>query len=683
MKNKLLIGKILLTIILTFTLMSIANAQIYGEMNWLTAIGSSDIGYDMVYSTYVDSSGIYIMGSTDQAALFGGGYDHSYGTVNPAVSNIFITKLDSTGQTKLWTTILASTGAQSPVKIYIDSAHNVYVTGYTDSTGFSGGTDNLYGTRGSDDTFVTKLDSTGVKQWTTIIASVAGKRDQPWAGVVVDGSGNIFVAGMTDATTGFSGGTTHSYGTLTWGGMYIVKLNNNGVKQWATVAGDNGEGSSQAFGITMDGAGNIFVSGTSNDNPSSDNIGSFAGGVDNNYGTVGGTDAVIMKLDSTGAKLWTTAIGSALLGNFDAASKISADAGFLYVAGYTSDSAHIGGAPDKTYGTSGGSTDGFVVKLDSTTGAKQWITVLASTTGSSIPENIFYGSDKYGNVKIYVSGYSGADFAGGPNTTYGTLSENTNFNPFIIGLDTNGDLKWNVMLGSGNDTYNDAAGLFEYQNKIYLAGYADPMSIFGGGPDTTIGATGGYDCFVGGLTEVGYWKIDSQSGYTFTLPNGTDVSSTGQASAVTIFVNNTTSGLVGELDINFSAAMDDITLPNIASASDVPGGKALMHNLEAYPSAVTGKWILVPKLEDSLGPYHCPNAEVLADITTSCDSVDLEPSFTEVSIDGQDYYKMENQGGGNQDGGGETVPEFSDYAMFAILVVIAGGFFAMRRKSAL
>jgi hypothetical protein len=85
-------------------------------------------------------------------------------------------------------------------------------------------------------------------------------------------------------------------------------------------------------------------------------------------------------------------------------------------------------------------------------------------------------------------------------------------------------------------------------------------------------------------------------------------------------------------------------------------------------------------------PYHCPSAATLADVSTSCTDVDLSPSYMTVTIGEIVYFKMSNQGGGNQGGGGGgggSVPEFSDYAMFAIMATAGLGFFAMRRKSSI
>jgi parallel beta-helix repeat protein len=177
------------------------------------------------------------------------------------------------------------------------------------------------------------------------------------------------------------------------------------------------------------------------------------------------------------------------------------------------------------------------------------------------------------------------------------------------------------------------------------------------------------------------YLIMLQPGYTFTLSDNTDVTVVPQNISQTVYVTKTGTGLVGELGIDFSAATDDITLPTIISDTSLSEGKAVMHNLASYPSTVTNKWLLVPETTGS--PYHCPSATSLAEVTTGCSGVDLSPTYTEVSIDGHAYYRMANQGGGNNggSGGGDSgVPEFSDYALIAMLALVGLGFFSMGKK---
>jgi hypothetical protein len=97
-----------------------------------------------------------------------------------------------------------------------DANGNVYVTGFT-SVGLDGNT-----LTGTSDFFITKYDSSGVKQFTKQLG-VSG-RDTSGFSVASDANGNVFVAGTT-----FGGLDGNSLtGTSDF---FVTKYNSSGVKQ--------------------------------------------------------------------------------------------------------------------------------------------------------------------------------------------------------------------------------------------------------------------------------------------------------------------------------------------------------------------------------------------------------------------------------------------------------------------
>ena len=76
-------------------------------------------------------------------------------------SDVFIAKLNAEGSALVYSTYLGGSGTDFGVGIAVDSAGNVYATGYTDSTDFPRATALQADFGGSFDAFVTKLDSTG------------------------------------------------------------------------------------------------------------------------------------------------------------------------------------------------------------------------------------------------------------------------------------------------------------------------------------------------------------------------------------------------------------------------------------------------------------------------------------------------------------------------------------------
>jgi hypothetical protein len=97
-----------------------------------------------------------------------------------------------------------------------DANGNVYVAGAT-TGGLDGNT--LTGTR---DFFVTKYNSSGVKQYTRQLG-VTGKITNGYS-VATDANGNVYVAG--DTAGGLDGNTLT--GTLDF---FVTKYNSSGVKQ--------------------------------------------------------------------------------------------------------------------------------------------------------------------------------------------------------------------------------------------------------------------------------------------------------------------------------------------------------------------------------------------------------------------------------------------------------------------
>jgi hypothetical protein len=110
-------------------------------------------------------------------------------------------KLNSNGSLA-WNTFMGSSSDDGGLGIAVDRSGNVYVSGASDAT---------WGTpiKGTSGGFVAKLDSRGVRQWSTFQGSMS------WA-VAVDEGQNIYVAGVGDPLGGF-----------------LLSLNRDGALQWS------------------------------------------------------------------------------------------------------------------------------------------------------------------------------------------------------------------------------------------------------------------------------------------------------------------------------------------------------------------------------------------------------------------------------------------------------------------
>jgi len=387
---------------------------------------------------------------------------------------------------KQWTTILASTAIDWSNTLTSDSSGNIYTSGYTSNgNNFGGSPNNTYGSSGNEDAFVTKLDSDGVKQWTTILASTT---DDGAYLLTIDDNGNVFLTGSTQNGASFGGSPNNTYGST--GGYYdvfVTKLDSNGIKQWTTILGSTGSGYEIGTSLTIDDVGNIFLTGhTSKAN-------SFGGAPNNTFGSVNGEDVYVTKLNSDGVKQWTTILASTGLNDGGDSLTID-DAGNLYLSGFTWNGASFGGSPNNTYGSFGRS-DVFVTKLDSN-GIKQWTTIIASTADENGRSLVL---DDAGNV--YVGGITsnGNNFGGSPNNTYGSSG---NEDAFVTKLDSDGVKQWTTIIAS---TANDGGDtlILDGSGNIFLSGTAGDGVNFGASPNYTYGTTGSEDAFVTKLDSDG------------------------------------------------------------------------------------------------------------------------------------------------------------------------------------
>jgi hypothetical protein len=284
-------------------------------------MGSS--GDDYPYRISVDGTGnTYVAGKSDG----------SWGSpVNPYTGDVdaFAAKLNGSGVLQ-WNTFMGSSGEDYAYGIAVDRTGNVYVAGGSD--GSWGWPVNAY--TGYADTFVAKLDSSGVLQWNTFM----GSSDYDFGfGIAVDGTENVYVAGGSDGSWGSPVSPyTGSFDA------FAAKLNGSGVLQWNTFMGSPGE--DYAYGIAVDGTGNVYVAGWSD--------GSWGWPV-NAY--TGYADTFAARLGSSGVLQCNTFMGSS---NDDAAYDIAVDGSRnVYVAGF---SEVTWGSPVQPFG---GFLDAFAAKL--------------------------------------------------------------------------------------------------------------------------------------------------------------------------------------------------------------------------------------------------------------------------------------------------------------------------------
>ena len=292
-------------------------------------------GTSLIYSTYlgggkddtgraiaIDGAGnAYVTGNTQSTD-----FPTTSGVVqtkNNGTTNVFVTKLNSTGSGLLYSTYYGGAKNDTGRGIAIDGAGDAFVTGSTTSTDFPT-TSGVAQTsnKGGDDAFVFELNSAASAA--TFSTYLGGGKDDVARGIALFGN-NIYIAGDTQSTDFPT--TSGAFQTKNNGGddAFVAELNGNGTATvYSTYLG--GSRDDQANGIDVDASGNAYVVGTtgSNDFPTTPGV------IQANR--AGFNDAFVTELNPTGSALvYSTYLG----GNFDdEGNAIKVDAtGNAYVVG--------------------------------------------------------------------------------------------------------------------------------------------------------------------------------------------------------------------------------------------------------------------------------------------------------------------------------------------------------------
>jgi len=313
-------------------------AKIDPAGNFLWAVRAGGENYDQGFGIATDSAdNVWLTGNFALTASFG-----TYTLTTTGLYDVFAAKLDPVGNF-LWAVKAGGASYDFGKGIAVDSAGNACLTGnFYDTASFGSYT---ISSAGCDDVFTAKLDSAGNWLWAACAGGTSFDRGQ---NIAIDSAGNIWL-------TGSIGGGTASFGAanLTSNGsidIFICKLDSAGNFLWAANAG--GANADYGYGITIDSAGNAWLTGLFKETAT--------------FGTQvltsgGDFDIFICKLDATGQFIWVTNTGGT---SADHGYGIITDgAGNAWVTGYYEETASFG---SHTL-TSAGLEDIFVAKLASGT----------------------------------------------------------------------------------------------------------------------------------------------------------------------------------------------------------------------------------------------------------------------------------------------------------------------------
>ena len=307
-----------------------------GVLLWNTFLGGD--GNDDGSAISVDENGdIYVLGVSDADW----GCAPVICTVRAYTSgrDVFTAKLDSDG-TLQWNTFLGDSGNDSPGSMGVDNNGDLYLSGSSKTAwGLP-----LRAYAGDLDAFVAKLNSNGALLWNTFLG---GSDHDGAGGIAVDGSGNTYIVGFSNASWG-SPVRMFTVGNTAWeDDSFAAKLDSNGELQWNTFLG--GSESDNGAAIALDGNENVYVLGSS-----ADTWGAPLRAYTNRR------DAFTAKLNSDGALQWNTFLGGGEGTDYGTAIALDGNGNF-YVTGYSTET---WGNPVRTYN---GQVNAFVVKAPSPT----------------------------------------------------------------------------------------------------------------------------------------------------------------------------------------------------------------------------------------------------------------------------------------------------------------------------
>jgi uncharacterized delta-60 repeat protein len=277
----------------------------------------------------------------------------------------------------------------------VDNSGNIYVCGQSDSSGTG------------QDIILMKYNSAGVRLWLQRYNGPANNNDSPTGGLVVDNSGNAYVAGT-------SWGANNDY--------VLIKYNSSGVFQWAARFNGSAGIADQLNDVALDNNGNIYVTGHA----------VFNDGLLNDYLTI--------KYNSNGDTLWTRRFDGGENpsgGPQDYAYGIDVDnSGNVYVTGRAT--LYPGNAVIAT------------IKYN-TSGVQQWVKFCDRV---GFEEGHYIKTDNLGNS--YVSGWT----SNGTNLDYITLKYNSA-----------GDTQWvKLYNGPGNQEDRAFKLAVDVSGNVYVTG---------------------------------------------------------------------------------------------------------------------------------------------------------------------------------------------------------------------
>ncbi len=329
----------------------------------------------------------------------------------------------------------------------------------------------------------------------TYASYLGGVDEDEGLAVCADAFGNLYVTGRTDSPNFPLATAYQDTRSGVDDDLFITKFNAAGCSHiystylgGATAQGGLTRADDRGAGIAVDASGNAHVVGATSCSDFPTTVGALQPAV-----TGGGGDGFVAKFNAAGNDfIYCTYLGGAAAG-LDEANGVAIDfKGRAYVVGTTSSPSFptTPGALQETYG--GGTSDGFITKLDRDGASVVWSTFLGGgetikSDGADYINDIALDPNNVHDSIVYVTGSTESyDFP----LVRPFQIEVRKFEAFVAKIDEGGDriLYSTVLGGLQNDSGNGIA--VDGNGSVYVAGATgstqfsnmpDPVFPYGGG----------------------------------------------------------------------------------------------------------------------------------------------------------------------------------------------------------
>ena len=218
-----------------------------GTTSWSTYYG--DAGDDQAFALACNGTSVYLAGQTDGTATIATALSHQ-DTYGGGAADAFLVKFDNTGA-RQWATYYGGSADDYAKGLNCDGSGNIYMTGYTNSSGNIASASTYQATPGGgQDAFLVKFTSAGTRDWGTYY----GGTGDDYGYSVTSVLDAIYVCGYTGSSAAIATNAAHQTALSSDPDGFLAKFGDCTVApvQPGTITGLSSvcEGSSQNYFIT-------------------------------------------------------------------------------------------------------------------------------------------------------------------------------------------------------------------------------------------------------------------------------------------------------------------------------------------------------------------------------------------------------------------------------------------------